>query len=150
MKFWFVLGLTLIFSSCKDSCDEVGNLNGNWRQTTGGTVFNENWGTFENGTISGSSFMTVDGDTVFKEEMAIHTTDSGTYYVVRIPDQNNDQKVSFKLTSSSDKKLVFENKRHDFPKLIEYTFAGHDSLYAKVSGIEDGKYQELVFAMERK
>jgi hypothetical protein len=65
------------------------------------------------------------------------------FYIVSVPNQNEEQPVAFKLTSSTIDYLVFENPEHDFPKKITYKLVTKDSLYAEISG--DGKSQGFPF-----
>ena len=57
---------------------------------------------------------------MFHEHISFERHKADWYYVVNVKDQNNDKPVSFKLTSISLDKLVFENPEHVFPKKITY------------------------------
>ncbi len=42
--------------------------------------------------------------------------------------------TAFKMIESKDKRVVFENKQHDFPKRILYWLGGDGSLHARIEG----------------
>jgi len=41
----------------------------------------------------------------------------------------------------------FENKKHDFPQRIIYSNIKSDSLYARIEGMDKGKYRAVEFRM---
>ena len=60
-------------------------------------------------------------------------------YTATIKGQNDDKAVAFNLTTATEKQLVFENGKHDYPKKISYTQISKDSLIAEISGMQQGK-----------
>jgi len=58
--------------------------------------------------------------------------------------------VAFTLKEASEKKLVFENLKHDFPQRILYWLDTEGRLHARVEGPKDAaeKAQEWVFRRE--
>ena len=70
-------------------------------------------------------------------------------YSAAVKGQNNDKPVAFKLTTQTEKQLVFENPKHDYPQKISYTQITSDSLVAKISGIQQGKPSSEQFSMKK-
>jgi hypothetical protein len=70
-------------------------------------------------------------------------------YSATVKGQNSDKPVTFKLTNSTEKQLVFENPKHDYPKKIIYTQINEDSLVAEISGILEGKATSEKFSMKK-
>ena len=53
------------------------------------------------------------------------------FYLAKVP--HNEFPISFKLTEFSDSSFVFENPRHDFPKVIEYQLHKNGKMFVTVS-----------------
>jgi hypothetical protein len=84
-------------------------------------------------------------DTMFHESTKLLVQDTDIVYIADVP--GNPAPVPFKLTSYKNKKAVFENPQHDFPKTIVYSLIGEDSLVATIDGEENGKprHEEFYF-----
>ena len=91
----------------------------------------------------GESYFINGKDTLFAEIVRLEQQENDLFYIVSVPNQNEEKPVAFKLTSSTSDYLVFENPAHDFPKKITYKLVNKDSLYAEISG--DGKKQGFPF-----
>jgi hypothetical protein len=91
----------------------------------------------------GESYFININNTLFAEKVRLEQRKNDLFYIVSVPNQNEEQPVAFKLTSSTNDYLVFENPEHDFPKKITYKLVTKDSLYAEISG--DGKSQGFPF-----
>jgi hypothetical protein len=116
---------------------------GKWENKTSEGTFSEEW-KVENDTIYlGESYFINNNDTLFSETVRLEQRENNLFYIVSVPNQNEEQPVAFKLTSSTVDYLVFENPKHDFPKKITYKLVTKDSLYAEISG--DGKSQGFPF-----
>ena len=70
-------------------------------------------------------------------------------YTATVKGQNNDKPVAFKLTTTTENQVVFENPKHDYPQKISYTQITPDSLAVKISGIQQGKPSAEAFSMKK-
>jgi hypothetical protein len=116
---------------------------GRWENKTPEGTFSEEWKIENDSLYIGKSYFINNNDTLFAETVRLEQRKNDLFYIVSIPNQNEDQPVAFKLTSSTIDYLVFENPEHDFPKKITYKLVTKDSLYAEISG--DGKSQGFPF-----
>lgn len=124
-------------------------LLGRWEQKTlKGTIY-ESWKSNSDSSYFGKSYLLKEKDTVVLETVSLLQKDGALFYIPTVTNQNNSMPVSFKLTSSSDNKLVFENPIHDFPQKITYVLISSDSLLAEISGVLNNKQQFRQFPMRR-
>src|SRR5690606_10820237 len=122
-------------------------LIGEWEHTSSEGFFSEKWKIKNDSTYLGNSFFIIEGDTVFSEEVSLIQEGRDVVYIVDITSESAEQQpTEFKLTSSSENQLVFENPENDFPKKSTYNLIHKDSIYAEISG--GGKPQG--FPMKRK
>lgn len=129
--------------------DDAEWLIGTWEnKTTRGSIY-ESWKKVRRNELTGKSFILKDRDTVVLENIQLVRKNNILTYIPTVNGQNNNQPVSFPLISKSEKKLVFENKSHDFPQLISYTRITGDSLVAEISGISKGVLKRQTFYMRR-
>ena len=152
--------LALVFAACKNETKEISKsytqlkkanwFLGNWGTTTKESDFTETWAQKNDSTFVGESYILVGKDTVFHENAVLEQRNDSLFYIVSVRDQNKQESVSFYLTQSSEKELVFENPKHDFPSKISYTQITKDSLFAEISGIQDQKAVKEAFPMSRK
>jgi hypothetical protein len=70
------------------------------------------------------------------------------FYLPKVAE--NPYPVPFKLVSSENNRLVFENPGHDFPQRIIYTLHAADSLTATTAGLVDGADRSIDFHFKRK
>ena len=142
IPFLFVL---LFLNSCQNELDKADWLIGNWKNASKEGVFTEKWEKKDSKSLLGNSYFVVENDTVFSEQTTLVQKDKEVFLVVKITSDPEDQATEFKLTSSTENQLVFENPAHDFPKKIVYNLIAKDSIFAEISG--DGKAQG--FPMKR-
>jgi len=116
---------------------------GRWENKTPEGTFSEEWKVENDSLLLGKSFFIKENDTLFSETVRLVQRGNDLFYIVTVPNQNEEKPVAFKLTSSTSDFLVFENPEHDFPKKITYKLVTKDSLYAEISG--DGKSQGFPF-----
>jgi hypothetical protein len=116
---------------------------GRWENKTPEGTFSEEWKTENDSLYLGESYFINNNNTLFAEKVRLEQRKNDLFYIVSVPNQNEEQPVAFKLTSSTNDYLVFENPEHDFPKKITYKLVTKDSLYAEISG--DGKSQGFPF-----
>ncbi len=114
-------------------------LEGNWKGESGKAVFEERWTDAAGGTMLAVSRTVVSGKTVAFEYLRIEAREDGVFYVAQ---PNGNPKTEFKLTHVSEGEAVFENPRHDHPKIIRYRLR-EGALVAEIEG-DEGK-QEFRF-----
>ena len=108
-------------------------LLGNWQHNSSDGLFSEKWNVKNDSTFLGKSSFVIEGKVVFSEEVNLVQRGEDLFYVVQITSEPSEP-TEFKLTSSSENKLVFENPENDFPKKITYNRIHNDSIYAEISG----------------
>lgn len=143
--------LLFVLGSCnskKSPLEDFRKLEGKWVEN-GDVTFTETWKWENDKLISGTGKMTKGKQTLFSEKLQLVSKNDSIYYIPNVSNQNKGKVVRFALISKTVNKWVFENKKHDFPTRITYTFSGKDSLKAVVEGIENGHPQEYVFRMKK-
>ncbi|MFC7048641.1 DUF6265 family protein [Emcibacter nanhaiensis] len=81
------------------------------------------------------------GEVTFHEDMNLVERQDGIFYIVLA--SQNDDPVSFRLTSCGPQEAVFENPDHDFPMRLHYALRG-GNLWADVRGA-NGEGFEVTF-----
>lgn len=114
------------------------NLSGTWKMGSGAKSFYEHWHWVSANEISGKSYKLKEQDTIVFESTRIKKEDKLVNYLATVKNQNEGKEIAFKLDSSANGKLVFENPNHDFPQRIVYQFISTDSLHAWVEGMRKG------------
>lgn len=122
-------------------------LLGKWGFATPEGNLSETWTLKNDSTYAGESYFVAGPDTLFGEAMTLEQRGQTLSYVVITRGQTAKDAVSFTLTASTGKELVFENPTHDFPQKITYTQTGPDSLLAEISGNDKGKAASEQFVM---
>lgn len=141
--------ITMLFAACEPAknLDEYKFLIGEWKGDRDGMALLEIWNKESDKRFSGDGIVLSDKDTLFHEKIAIELRDNEIYYVVTLP--SNEGPVSFKLISSGKNNWTYENKEHDFPQKISYTFIQPDSLIAVIEGLDKGKPSIEVFRFKK-
>ena len=155
-----ILAAVLIatLTSCKQGKDTAAArqiakadwLIGAWENKMPNGTLSENWEKENDSVFKGQSFFINGKDTIHSESIVLLEQKGTLIYRPTVKGQNADKPVDFKLTTSTDKQLVFENPAHDFPQKISYTKITNDSLVAEISGQQQGKPASEKFAMKKK
>jgi hypothetical protein len=124
-------------------------LVGTWENKTKKGSIYETWVKGSDSELLGKSYMLNNKDTVVFETVKLVQEKNNLFYIPTVKDQNKSLPVRFTLIKSSDKLLVFENPKHDFPQKISYTKINIDSLIAEISGLVKGKARKQTFPMKR-
>lgn len=124
-------------------------LVGSWKNQSAKTLDLETWNKLNDSTFLGRSYSLAGADTVSSERISIEQHAGKLYYIPTVKNQNDGKAVTFTLTSSDNKHLVFENPEHDFPQKITYTQITNDSLVAEISGMHKGRQKAIIFPMKR-
>lgn len=133
----------------KDKIKAANWLLGKWETKTADGTLSENWKQLNDSTFQGESFFIKGKDTLHFESIILQQKGEELFYNAKVKGQNEDKAVPFKLTLSSEKQLVFENAKHDYPKKIFYTLIKKDSLVASISGVQQGKTSWEKFGMKK-
>ncbi|MGB1308268.1 MAG: DUF6265 family protein [Oceanihabitans sp.] len=126
-------------------------LVGNWTNITEKEQSFENWVKSNDSTLTAHSYTLVKNDTVFAERVTLQQLDENQVaFTVVAYQQNNNQPVTFMLTSTKNKVFTFENPKHDFPSLIAYTNPVKDSIHAWIEGKINGNSRKVDFYFKKK
>ncbi|MBP9739893.1 MAG: hypothetical protein KBD28_04340 [Chitinophagaceae bacterium] len=133
---FLIIVATFLSYNKKDDFTNLFQLTGSWQMKTPRVTIGEIWTKNNEHQLSSKAYYLKNTDTIFTESVLLHSNKAGIFYTATAANQNNEQPIDFKLTSSLNNKFVFENKKHDFPKRILYEFVNPDSIHAF---IDDGK-----------
>ena len=153
-----ILVLLLAFTACKNSDSEGTEkdkiklahwLLGNWENKSVEGSLTENWEKVNDSTYKATSYFTKGKDTLHFESINLQQKGEALTYTATIKGQNEDKPVAFNLTTSTEKQLVFENTKHDYPQKITYSQISKDSIIAEISGIQHGKSSTEKYLMAK-
>ncbi|RJG15125.1 DUF6265 family protein [Massilia cavernae] len=133
--------------AANETAAQFGWLQGCWQATGGEPGSGETWTSAAGGTLLGLSRTVKGGRTVAHEFVQIRETEPGKLAYIALP--SGQAQATFPLAHASDKRVVFENLAHDFPKRIIYRREGSRLLFARVEGEIKGKLKGIDFPMER-
>jgi len=126
----FLAGSTLTAPQ-QDSLAGLAWLAGDWFGSDGTVEMEEFWTNPQGEMMLGAHRDVRDGKAVSFEFFRIESTPDGIVYFAS---PRGRPPVPFRAIENSDKKVVFENRTHDFPKRIIYWQADDGSLHARVEG----------------
>jgi hypothetical protein len=151
-----LLALVLAFVSCqkkesveKDKIKIADWLIGNWENTSTEGVLSENWKKLNDSTFNAASYFIKGKDTLHFETIVLAQKGETLTYFATVKGQNEDKAVAFPSTAASDKQLVFENAKHDYPQKIIYTKGANNTLTAEISGNLNGKPSSEKFILSK-
>ena len=151
-----LLLLLLAIVSCKNSDtnekDQIKTaswLLGKWSTKTADGDLSEKWIQLNDSTFQGESFFIKGKDTLHFESILLQQNGEELIYNATVKGQNENKAVAFKMTAGTEKQLVFENPKHDYPQKITYSLINKDSLVASISGVQLGKPSAEKFGMKR-
>ena len=133
----------------KDKIKAANWLLGNWENKAADGNLTETWKKVNDSTFQATSYYIKAKDTLHFESITLQQKGEELTYNAAVKGQNDDKAVTFKLTTETEKQLVFENPKHDYPQKISYTQITPDSLVAKISGIQQGKPSSEQFSMKK-
>lgn len=115
-------------------------LLGAWERTDGSKTWMEIWQA-PSGRLTGKGIQVAGQDTVILEYLSISTSGNTPVYCARVPGQNKGKTIRFPLVQSGPHFFRFENSRHDFPQVIQYTFlnGGEMEVLLTTLGIGDAR-----------
>lgn len=124
----------------------LGWMAGDWAGPVGRAYAEEHWLPPAAGAMLGVSRTIVKDRMVAFEFLRIETRPDGIYYVAQ---PGGRPPTDFKLTQSTASSAVFENPKHDHPKIISYRLDGADTLVARIEGDEGGQRKSQEFRFKR-
>jgi hypothetical protein len=137
--------VSLMGQAAKDVSD-LGWMAGHWAGAIGRAQGEEHWIAPKAGTMLGVSRTIVKDRTVAFEFLRIERRADGIYYVAQ---PGGRAPTDFKLTKSTNTLAVFENPKHDHPKVITYRLDDAKSLVAIIEGDEGGQHKRQEFRFNR-
>jgi hypothetical protein len=141
--------LALSFSFIDEPFLRLQKLQGTWVMKTKKGTIGETWKVINDKELSGSGFMVKGVDTISLEQVRLLRRNDGIYYESKVEGQNAGRAVPFKLIVSEGEKFVFENRTHDYPTTIIYSFITSDSLVARIEGLQKGVSKSSEFYYSR-
>lgn len=138
-----------IVSKKFEAVENANWLVGRWENNSDEGNLSEFWTKANDSTFHGESYFVIKNDTVFGEKVELMQRGKDFIYEARVAKQNDEKPVPFKLTTSSETEMVWENPAHDYPNKIVYQNVGNDSLVAEIFGTKDGKVKSEVFKMKK-
>lgn len=142
----FAASSAATFGQTGPNLGDLAWLAGRWSGSAGNKVSDEQWMEPAGGSMIGMSRTLAGGRAVSFEFLRIEKRAEGIYYIAQ---PGGRAPTEFKLTRSSDKLLIFENREIDFPKMITYRLEDGDALTATVEGVAAGNPRKLEFHFRR-
>lgn len=125
-------------------------LVGEWEQKLPeGTVI-EIWKKENDSTLYGKSFFIKENDTIHKESIVLRQQKDDLQYIPIVEGQNNDEPITFTMTSDTEANFTFENPTHDYPQKISYKKINATSLMTTISGTQKGKQSQESYSLTKK
>lgn len=91
--------------------------------------------------LKGRSYRVKGADTTMLEWVDLRVDGNQVVYTPTTAGQNDGNPVPFTLESAEERRYIFVNRKHDFPKRIVYDFEGSDRLHA---WIDDGTDKQRI------
>ena len=126
--------------------DSLAWIAGHWAGPVGRANSEEHWLAPAGGAMLGLSRTIARDRMVGFEFLRIEKRADGIFYIAQ---PGGRPPTDFKLTQSTETSVVFENPRHDHPKVITYRLDGPDTLVAKIEGDEGGQHKLQEFRFKR-
>jgi hypothetical protein len=123
-------------------------LEGRWSGSKDGVTIEEHWTSPSGDALLGMNKTVKGGRMVSFESLRIAATPDGIAYLAS---PQGVPPTAFKLVELADKRIVFENKQHDFPQRILYWLDESGALHARIEGPRGGKTvsQEWIWTKTR-
>jgi hypothetical protein len=123
IKFLTILVIILPAVASGQTCTSLDTLHwilGSWQQEDGKNITTETWTKVSPQTYEGSAqtLSKTDDKLTFFESLRLVEMAGGLFYLAKV--SHNEFPVPFKLTECSERRAVFVNQTHDFPKKIDY------------------------------
>lgn len=128
--------------------EHVAWLIGCWELLSSGQnqIVQESWGAPLDGSMLGMSRTVRDGKLIAFESIILRVEKGKLAYEAHPSGQPT---ATFLSTAVSDKLVIFEDPKHDFPQKIGYQRESDSSLLAWIEGTVDGKSRRAEFPYHR-
>lgn len=126
---------------------ELGWMAGCWAAVGGESGSGEYWLMPAGGSMLGINRTLRNGRTVAFEFLRIAETEDGSLVLTASP--SGQEATAFTLGSISEKQIVFENARHDFPQRIAYRLLPDGLLLGAIEGTTATGQRRIEFPMKR-
>ena len=123
-------------------------LEGTWGGATNGVTMEEIWSSPAGGGIIGMHKDSKGGRMVSFEFFRVVPRDSGGVCYLASP--GGKPAVSFCAIELTDRRVVFENREHDFPQRVIYWLEKDGRLHARIEGTIAGKAESEDWVWSRK
>jgi len=120
---------------------------GKWSGPLGDARAEEEWRR-EGDVLNGEGRTYKNDQLVFTEKLRIVGTETGDIQYIARPEGSSGP-TTFTMTDSTATLVRFENREHDFPKVIRYEFDGATKMHVHLDGHENGKFHEMDYTLER-
>jgi hypothetical protein len=117
--------------------EDLAWIAGSWSGEKDGVVSEEHWTTPAGGGLVGMHKDVRQGRMIFFEFLRIVSGENGVCYVAS---PGGAPPTSFCAVEAGERRVVFENPRHDFPRRILYWIDGDGRLHARVEGPPGGSH----------
>ncbi len=131
----------------KTKVSDLSWISGCWEVSDNGRITTERWGKATENLLVGTSQTIKGTKSVAFEFLRVVNNGHGLVYVAK-PSSAKDE-TAFMAKTVSDKEVVFENLKHDFPQRIIYKQTKPDSLWARIEGPMNGKETGMDIPMIR-
>lgn len=125
-------------------------LVGSWEQKLPEGTIIETWTKDNDSTFLGNSYFIKEKDTLHSESIVLTQKNEDLLYIPTVTGQNNDEPVTFTMTSDAENTFTFENPAHDYPQKISYKKVNENNLLATISGKQQGKESKESYPMVKK
>lgn len=157
MKTFASLLLIILLFSCQnksekkfDKLDKMNWLVGSWEQKLPDGILTEAWKKVNDSTYTSENYFVKDRDTIHSESIVLTQKKEELLYIPTVIGQNNNEPVTFKLTSDTENVFTFENLVHDYPQKITYKKVNESNMLASISGKQQGKDTSESYTMTKK
>ena len=118
-------------------------LQGTWKME-GKDVY-EHWDKLNDYSMKGVSYVIENGNVTVFEYLDLFYENGKVNYTATVVGENKGKGISF-IMMRSDSIFIFENRQHDFPKIITYQKVSDSEMVVKIS---DGADKELSWIMKK-
>jgi hypothetical protein len=142
----FLAALAAPAPAADDALASLAWMAGDWMGVDGGVEMEERWTEPRGGMMLGIHRDVKAGKAVDFEFFRVAVTPEGIVYFAS---PRGRPAVPFKAIESKNKRVVFENKEHDFPKRIIYWASDDGSLRARIEGDPGDKEKAMEWTWKR-
>ena len=129
-----------------DALAELAWMGGEWYGSDGPVQMEERWMEPRGGLMLGVHRDVKDGKAISYEFARIQSTPDGIVYFAS---PEGRPPTPFKLIESKDRRAVFANPSHDFPKRILYWLDAAGSLHARIEGDSGDKENAMEWTWKK-